>query len=70
MFLEWLQAWRDSAFHRVRKGKDLVDIHQAQGELNVLERLLGLEIELKVYSRRKLQADIQENERQRVNKEV
>ena len=64
--LEWLKGWQVSAYQRVRKGRDPVTIHQAQGELDVLERLLGLEEELKNYGKRKLQADVQENERQRV----
>jgi hypothetical protein len=50
----------------VRKGRELVEIHQAQGELNVLERILGLEEELKKYGQRKLAADVEANERQRV----
>lgn len=64
--LEWFKGWQVSAYHRVRKGRDLVDVHQAQGELDVLERVLGLEEELKAYGKRKLSAEVQENERQRV----
>jgi hypothetical protein len=64
--LEWLKGWQVSAYQRVRKGRELVEIHQAQGELNVLERILGLEEELKKYGQRKLAADVEANERQRV----
>lgn len=67
--LEWLRGWQVSASLRVRKGRDLVSIHQAQGELDVLERMLGLEEELKSYNKRKLEADVAENERQRVAKQ-
>src|SRR5216684_1315571 len=65
-FLRWLKGWQASAYHRVRKGRDLVEIHQAQGELDVLERIIGLEVELKDYGKRKLAESVSENERQRV----
>jgi hypothetical protein len=64
-FLEWLKGWQASASQRVRKGRDLVEVHRAQGELDVLERILGLEEELKEYGKRKLQAEVENNERQR-----
>ena len=64
--LEWLKGWQVSAYQRVRKGRDLVSIHQAQGELDVLERIIGLEEELKGYGKRKLAAEVEANERQRV----
>lgn len=42
-----------------------MEVHRAQGELDVLERILGLETELKEFAQRKLTADIRDNERQR-----
>ena len=70
VFLEWLRGWQVSANHRVRKGRDLIEIHRAQGELDVVERILGLEIELKEYIKRSLKQQVAENERQRVEKEA
>src|ERR1700682_3914274 len=64
-FLQWIKGWQVSAALRVRKGRDLVNIHQAQGELDVLERIRGLDEELKSYNKRKLEAEVKENERQR-----
>jgi hypothetical protein len=46
-----------------------MSIHQAQGELDVLERILGLEEELKSAGKRKLANEVAENERQRVAQE-
>lgn len=65
VLLQWLKGWQVSASLRVRKGRDLVSIHQAQGELDVLERIIGLDEELKSYNKRKLEAEVKENERQR-----
>src|SRR5260221_7081088 len=64
--LEWLRGWQVSASLRVRKSRDSVDIHQAQGELDVLERVLGLEKEIKDYNARTLRNEVEANERQRV----
>lgn len=50
---------------RLRKSKDQVELHRAQGELDVLERILGLKEELTSYGKRKLEAEVRENERQR-----
>jgi hypothetical protein len=41
----------------------LVEVHQAQGELDVLERILGLEAELKEYGKRKMKQELEANER-------
>lgn len=62
-FLEWLRGWRDSDSQRLRKERDETDLHRLQGELVVLERILDLENELKSYNRRKLQAEVDANQR-------
>ena len=62
----WLKGWQDSAARRVRRGSDSVEIYRAQGELDVLDRILGLKEELLAAEKRKLANEVAENERQRV----
>lgn len=64
-FLKWLKDWQDSAAVRVRKESELAKICRVQGELIVLERILGLKEELQSSVRRNLQQQVADNERQR-----
>ena len=51
LFYEWLDGYQQSTIKELRTNKDVIELHRAQGRLEVINRIMGLKQEIENYQR-------------------